>query len=246
MNIKTAVLAIILATGFPVAAQAQHKNSYESLQVSCQPSAECNNFEVNYQQDEVAQFPRRTRMRRTRSSLDNKYYAGGNLGVFFPFNDNETSDADADVGFGLGGLFGYRFTENISGELEVSDYFGGSNVDDLGYNLLGITANGVYRYYFNPENSKSLYAFGGVGVGVGISNATGDVADSLDAQGVDTSDTGFLLQGKAGVGYPVADQIDIFGQARFTNLFISGDEDVDNSGDDSNGLSVDVGATYNF
>jgi hypothetical protein len=244
MNIKTTVLAIILAAGFPLATQAQETKDYESLQVSCQSGVECNDFNVDFQEqgNEIAQT-RRTRTRRTRSSsssLDSKYYAGGNLGLFLPFID------DADVGIDFGGLFGYKINQNISAELELFNARGGTDTDDLGYSIFGAAANGVYRYYFNPDNSKSLYAFGGLGLGFGVVSQTGDVADDLDDDGVDTSRTGFLLQTKAGVGYPLSDNLDLFGQARYANVFIGEEDDDEDSGEDGNGISFDIGATYNF
>ena len=242
MKFKISLLATLLVAAFPFAAKAQDTNSYESLKVSCESGAECSDFGVNFQEegDKVAQT-RRTRTRRTRSggSVDNKYYVGGNVGLFLPFFD--ASDiVDYDPGFTFGGFGGYRFTENISAEIEVYDSLGGSEIDDLGYNVFAASANGVYRYYFNPGNDKSLYAYGGLGLGVGILNPTGDESDGLDSQ------TGFLLQGKAGVGYPVAEKIDLFGQARFTNVFLGEDEDEGFNGDDANGLSIDFGATYKF
>ena len=241
MNLKTVILSALLIA-IPVGVRAQDVDTYENYQVACDAGAECDSFNVNYiesDSDKVAQT-RRTRTRRTRSSgVDNKYYAGGNLGVFFPFID------DTDVGFGLSGLFGYRFTNNISAELEVLDYFGGSEIDDLGYNIFGVSANGVYRYYFDAGNFDNLYAFGGVGVGFGIGSSTGDVADDLDDAGIDTSETGFLLQGKAGIGYPLNEKVDLFGQARYLNVFVDGD-DLGGFSEDFDGLSVDVGATYKF
>lgn len=265
MNIKITALALMLAIGFPVAAQAQNTNGFDNnVQTPSQPGIDVqtpsqSGFEVqtpsvtpsepdvNFQeQDNELSQNRRTRTRRTRttsSSLDSKYYAGGNLGLFVPFNGD---DSDDDLGIEFGGLFGYKVNKNISAELEIFNARGGTDVDDLGYSILCVSANGVYRYYFNPDNSKSLYAFGGLGLGFGKVSATGDVADDLDDDGFDTSDTGFLLQTKAGVGYPVADNIDLFGQARFANVFIGEDDNVQGSGEDGNGISFDLGATYNF
>jgi len=82
------------------------------------------------------------------------------------------------------------------------------------------------------------YIFAGLGIGVGVTSATGDVADDLDDAGFDTSETGFLLQGKGGVGYPITNKIDLFGQTRFFNIFLDDD--------DADGLAIDFGATYNF
>ena len=237
MKFKIGLLAALLVAAFPFAAKAQDTNSYDSLKVSCELGAECDDFDVDFQQegDEVAQT-RRTRTRRTRrgGSVDNKYYAGGNVGLFIPF------DGDLDLGFSFGGLFGYRFTENISAELEIYDTLGGTEIDDLGYNAFAVSANGVYRYYFDQGNSESLYAYGGLGLGIGILDATGDLGDDVD------SETNFLLQTKAGVGYPLNDKIDLFGQARFTNIFIGEEDDIEGTGDDFNGLSFDIGATYKF
>jgi hypothetical protein len=307
MNIKITALAIILATGIPLTAQAQNTNGYDTAQVPSTPGVDVqtpstpgvdvqtpstpgadvqtpstpgvdvetpstpgvdvetpstpgvdvqtpsqpevdlqeqqNNFDVetpsaepgfNVEEEESDLTPsRRTRTRRTRSSsLDSKYYAGGNLGLFLPFPDG------ADIGIGFGGLFGYKVNKNISAELELYNVRGGTEVDDLGYNTFNVTANGVYRYYFDADSSRSLYAFGGLGLGLGIDSATGDVADEAEDNGADTSNSGFLLQSKVGVGYPLTDKIDLFGQTRYTNLFVDGD--------DANGLSFDIGGTYNF
>lgn len=239
MNLKTIALTAVLAIGFPLAAQAQETNDYESLNVSCQSGAECSDFGVNFQQegDEVAQT-RRTRTRRTRSSVDSKYYAGGNIGIFFPGEDG------FDAGFGGAAKFGYNFTENIAAEIEGLGYFGGSEVDDLGYNVLGIAANGVGKYAFNPDNDKSVYIFGGAGIGIGRVASTGDRVDQLEdeaeAAGVefDSSETGFLFQGKVGVGYPIAEKIDVFGQGRYLNVSV---DDID-----ADGFAIEAGANYNF
>lgn len=241
MNIKTIALATILATGVPVAVQAQEAGDLQNYQVSCETGAECSNFNVNFEQegDRVAQI-RRTRTRRTRSrSVDSKYYAGGNIGLFFPGEDG------FDTGFGGAAKFGYNFTKNVAAEIEGLGYFGGSEIDDLGYNVLGLAANGVFKYPFNPDNDKSVYGFAGAGIGIGRVAATGDVVDQLEADAeaageeFDSSETGFLFQGKAGIGYPIGDKTDIFGQARYLNVSV---DDLDNS----DGFAIEAGASYNF
>lgn len=245
MNIKTTAIAIILALGLPLAAKAD-TNKYENYQVGCDSSAECSNFNVNFEQQsdeaEVAQG-RRTRTRRTRAGSDSKIYVGGSLAPFFPFDD------ELDIGFG-GGLFaGYKLTRNISVEVDVFDYFGGLDdeievdgsdfsTDDSGYNLFGAAANGIYRFYLKPNDSRSLYIFAGLGVGIGVSSITGDIGDALDDAGLDTADTGFLFQGKGGVGYPLTNNIDLFGQTRFFRVLVEGD--------DPDGVALDFGASFNF
>ncbi|MEM8722110.1 MAG: outer membrane beta-barrel protein [Cyanobacteria bacterium P01_G01_bin.39] len=243
MNIKTIVLGIILATGIPIAAQAQDADKYEDYQVGCS-STECSNLNVNYEQprdSEVAQT-RRTRTRRSRRRTpDSRFHIGGHLAPFIPF------DGELDVGFG-GGIFGgYKLTKNISLEIDVYDYFGGTEVDDLDYNIFGAAASGVYRYHLKPNDSRSPYIFAGLGVGVGVVDATGDVADDAEDAGIDTGTTGFLLQGKGGVGYPITDRIDLFGQTRFFNVFLDEDDfSGAGDGDDADGVAIDIGATFNF
>lgn len=235
MNIKNTVLAIILAMACPLAAQAQNTNDYENYQVACDSISECSDFEVNYeQQPDEEQISQSRRTRRSRRSRNNKskYYLGGHLAPFIPFDD------ELDVGFGGGIVAGYKFTNNISAEIDVFDYFGGTETDDLGYNHFGATASGVYRYYVNSNSSRSPYIFAGLGIGVGVTSSTGDVADDLDDAGIDTSETGFLFQGKGGVGYPISNKIDLFGQTRFFNIFLDDD--------DADGVAIDFGVTYNF
>lgn len=234
MKVKTIGLVTILVSFFPLTVQAQDiDKNYQNYQVGCNSGVKCNIFDVNYEQQPEAndQIAQRTRERRTRSSsLDSKYYAGGNIGLFLPGDD-------LDVGFGLDGLFGYNVTENIAAELEVFDYFGGSDVDDLGYNIFAVAANGLYKIPFG-DDERSFYGFAGAGVGIGIASATGDVADEAEDNGADTSDTGFLFQGKVGAGYPITDNIDLTGQFRYVN--ISDDQQ------DGDGFSIDAGARYNF
>ena len=234
MNIKNTVLAIIFALGFPLATQAQNAEKYENYQNICNSIAECSDFDTNFeQQSPEKKLAQSGRIRRTRrQNPQSKFYIGGHLAPFFPF------DGEFDVGFGGGVFAGYKITNNISAEIDVFDYFGGTEIDDLGFNNFGAAVSGVYRYYVDSRNSQSPYIFAGLGVGVGVNSATGDVADDLDDLGFDNSETGFLLQGKGGVGYPISDNIDLFGQTRFFSIFVEGD-DVD-------GVALDFGLTYNF
>ncbi len=246
MNIKTSILAALVIAVAPAAVQAQETNGYENYKVACESGANCSDFNVDYQQpdsNKIAQYGseygRTRRTRRTRSTLDSelkKTYVRGNIGVFLP-------GGNANTGFGGGGLVGYNLTKNIAAELEIFDYFGGTDVDNLDYNYFGAAVNGVYKYPFGTD-PKSPYAFGGAGIGVGVSNLSGDVADAVDAAGGDTSGTGFLFQGKVGAGYPITDKIDAIGQVRYVNTStdyaVGGVSGVDDS------FALDFGATYNF
>lgn len=270
MNIKTTVLAIILATGFPLAAQAQETNGHESLKVSCQSGGECNNFDVNFQGqgDEIAQTgrTRRTRTRRTRSSsVDSKYYVGGTLGLFFPseiddFNVRVTANGNTtlqqvDPGTGFGGSIygGYKFSDLISADAEALLYFGNADPLDGSYSSFNFFVGPRFTYTLDETNDQSLYIFASPGIGVGNVNFGGDLGDAL---GDDDSGTGFALQAKAGVGYPVSDKIDIIGQARYTNIFGVVDvPEVGNNGNvvegetESKGLDafgIELGAQYKF
>ncbi|MGF1541027.1 MAG: porin family protein [Pleurocapsa sp.] len=240
MKIKSIVLASVLALFMPLAAQAQNVENYEDYRVSCNSGAECSDFDVNYQEqlsdDNISQTQRTRTRTRTRTRVfqrNNDYYLGGNLGLFFP-------GSDANTGFGGSILGGRNFSDYWSAELEFLFYGGGTDVDDLGYNFLGILANVMGKYSFNQSRTDSLYAFGGVGLGFGRVAATDDAADDFDAQGFDTSKTGFAFQLKGGVGYPINEKTDVLGQFRYID--ISGDDIVNTI--DGDGFSLDVGVTF--
>lgn len=231
MNVKIAILSALLVA-IPVGVRAQDVEDYQNYRVSCDSNAECNNFEVNFEEsnsDEVAQI-RRTRTRRTRSSgIDKKYYAGGTLGIFFPSEVDDfqigiqsggvTDLQTVDPGTGFGGSIygGYQFSERIGGDVEAFVFGGDSDPLDSSYTSYGFFVNPRFTYTIDPNNSQSLYVYASPGIGI----AGVDFGDEIsDASGVeDASGTGFALQGKVGVGYPVSDTIDIIGQARYFNAF---------------------------
>lgn len=238
MLIKSTVLAASLALFLPFSAQAQTTEQYKEYQVSCNSASECGSFDVIHQEstdsNEVAQRTRRSRRRR--SSVDKKFYVGGNLGLFVPFDDG------FDVGFGPGVFGGYKFNKNISVDAEFFIFFGGTETDDLGYNTLAFMVNPRYTYFFS-DDPKSIYAYASPGIGVGRLNPTGDVADDNDLDG----ETGFTFQIKAGAGYPINDSLDIFGQLRYFNVLdtVIDDDDLDDE-EGFDGLTFDAGVTYNF
>lgn len=264
MNIKIAILSALLVT-LPVSVRAQDVENYENYKVACDSGAECNSFEVNYQEDEVAQYPRRTRTRRTRSrGVDKKIYAGATLGIFFPsqiddFDINVSSGTvndlqTVDPGTGFGGSIygGYKFTDRISADVEGFVFGGDADPLDSSYTSYGFFVNPRYTYTLNEGEDKSLYVFASPGIGL----AGVDFGDEIsDASGVDdSSGTGFALQGKIGAGYPVSDMIDIIGQARYFYAFDvievtefgqagEGSETEDKGFD---AFSIEVGANFKF
>ena len=236
MKIKTSILTTILVAAFPIGVKAQEVNSYEKYEVRCRSGEDCNDFQVDYETTEsdsnVAQT-RRTRRTRSVTPAIKKFYVGSSLGFYIPGDG-------LDIGLGISGLFGYNFSNQIAAELEVYDYFGGSNIDDLGYNFLAVAVNGLYKYPFST-NSNSLYAFFGLGVGIGHLSATGDVADAADDNGIDTSNTDLFLHWKAGAGYPLNSKLDLLGQFRAIK-FDAENDTIENDGT----YALEAGLKYNF
>ena len=227
MKIKTTILAILIALA-PVAVRAQDADSsYENYQLGCNSGVECNDFEVNYQQDELAQRTRNRRIRRTRRVDDKKIYAGGTLGIFFPSEvedfeigivSGQTTDLQTvDPGTGFGGSIygGYKFSDRIGADVEAFVFGGDADPLDSSYTSYGFFVNPRFTYTFSEYNGVYVFASPGIGI-AGV-----DFGDEIsDAEGVeDASGAGFALQAKAGVGYPVSDTIDIIGQARYFNAF---------------------------
>ena len=226
MKVKTTILAILLALA-PMAVRAQDADSsYENYQVGCNSGAECNDFEVNYQ-DEVAQRTRDRRIRRTRSTDDKKIYAGATIGIFFPSEiddldigivSGEVTDLETvDPGTGFGGSIygGYKFTDSISADVEGFVFTGDADPLDSSYTSYGFFVNPRYTYTFDEYNGVYVFASPGIGVaGVDFGDEISDAPGAEDASGA-----GFALQAKIGAGYPVSDTIDIIGQARYFNAF---------------------------
>ena len=202
------LLAILVSLTIPTIAQAEVKQNYAELQVSCTKEAQCDRFDsIEYatDRDTVAQRTRRT------SSSDSKFYFGGTLGVI-----STRGIGDAAVG---GSIFGGRelnsLLENLSAEGELFYFRGGTSVDDLGYSLLGILANAKYTIPFDSDSSTGWYGFFALGAGVNRFALTGDRADRRDDLGFDNDTITLALQGKGGVGYYLNEKIGVFGQLRY-------------------------------
>lgn len=259
MKIKNVILAGLLAACLPVAVQAQNVDNYEEYSVSCETGFDCNDIKVNYEQQSETneQLSQRTRPRRTRRSSSDfkKFYAGGTLGIFFP---GELDDGlNIDPGTGVGGSLygGYKFSSFIGADLELLIFGGGADVpdsenfDDSSYASVGLFVNPRFTYAFNQSNiNKSPYVFLSPGLGINAVGFGGDIEDDLDNSDVDTSGSGFALQAKAGVGYPLSETLDLFGQARYLktfNIYTESDDDlVDDQDFDS--LGFELGLNLKF
>ena len=260
MKIKTTILAVLLALA-PVAVRAQDVDSYENYQVGCNSGAECNDFEVNYQ-DELAQRTRQRRTRRTRRTDDKKIYAGATLGIFFPseiddfdigITSGQTTDLETvDPGTGFGGSIygGYKFTDSLSADIEGFVFGGDADPLDSSYTSYGFFVNPRFTYVFNEANG--IYVFASPGIGLAGVNFGDEISD---AEGVeDGSGTGFALQAKIGAGYPLSDTIDIIGQARYFNAFNAiettqfgaGGEVSETEDKDFNSFSIEAGVNVKF
>lgn len=264
MKIKNTILVGLLAACFPVAVQAQNVENHEEYQVSCQASEECsdlNGLTVNYQQQSETekQLAQRTRTlpRRTRrgGSDFKKLYLGGTLGVFSP---EELDDGlNIDPGTGVGGSLhvGYKFSKFLGGDIELLIFGGEAEVpgtdffDDSVYASVGLFANPRFTYSFNQDNvNKSLYVFLSPGVGINAVAFGGDIEDDLDDSDTDTSGAGLALQAKAGVGLPLSETLDVFGQARYLktfNIYTESDDDLLDD-QDFDSLGFELGLNLKF
>ena len=110
-------------------------------------------------------------------------------------------------------------TNTLAQKSEFLFYGGGTETDDLGYNNLGFLVNARGEYPFNQNKTNSPYIFGTGGIGYGRVADTGDVADARDNLGIDTSDSGFAFQFKAGVGYPLKDNL-ILSDSFVTSIYL--------------------------
>ena len=264
MKIKTAILTALLVA-VPVSVRAQDVGNYENYKVACDSGAECNSFEVNYQDEDKVAQSRRTRIRRTRSTTsDSKYYAGATIGLFLPseiddFDINVSSGAvndlqTVDPGTGFGGSLygGYKFTDRISADVEGFIFGGDADPLDSSYTSYGFFVNPRFTYTFNQDEVNGLYAFASPGIGLAILDFGDEISD---AQGVeDGSGVGFALQGKIGVGYPVSDRIDIIGQGRYfhafnvieTTQFGQAGEGSETEDKGFDAFSIEIGANFKF
>jgi len=159
------------------------------------------------------------------ASALNNWYAGGSLGIFFP------SDSLRKTGFGGSGYVGYQFTPNIGGEIGL--LYAGSDLSGRpgDANIFSVIGSARYTAPFTP-NSNWNY-FGTAGVGLTRSSVSAPQVGQVPA--INSRDTSFSFELKAGAGYEFTQNTSAFGQVRFLNI-----------ASNSNYFSTELGINYKF
>ena len=162
---------------------------------------------------------------------------------------------DTETGFGINGAIGYRF-DDARVELEVA--YTNNDVESVTVNDLDeIPLDGeiestqfmVTGYYDIPTNSRFSPYIGG---GVGVATLTADDIETdipgLGTLALDDTGTSFVFQVKAGVGYQISRQANVFLGYRLHGLpgqdFEAFDADFD--ADTLWVHSLQLGARYEF
>ncbi|ESA38285.1 hypothetical protein N836_33185 [Leptolyngbya sp. Heron Island J] len=162
---------------------------------------------------------------------------------------------DTETGFGINGAVGYRF-DDARVELEVA--YTNNDVESITVNDLDeISLDGeiestqfmVTGYYDIPTNSRFSPYIGG---GVGIATLTADDIETdipgLGLVALDDTGTSFVFQVKAGVGYQISRQANIFLGYRLHGIPGQDFEVFDTDFDADTFLvhSLQLGARYEF
>jgi opacity protein-like surface antigen len=200
MIARNSTLAVVLALGFALDAEAEDIKTDESIQVSCNPftsndsTAQCHsNLNFEPQVEQVAQS---RRGRRRKSKVDG-YYGGFSLGVGFPNgkvavdNGTNTEFPQPEYGNGFIGSFfgGVRVNKNISADLEFLLGIGGADTEELddftndpdnNINLNGTFESegdySAFAFYLNPRfelplnESRSFSLYASPGIGISQTN----------------------------------------------------------------------------
>lgn len=170
MIVQNATLAMTLVCGFSFGAKAEDINTYETLQISCNPFSATNadnqcsrNLKVESETSLIAQT-RRGRGRRRKSKVQN-YYAGFSIGAGFvggeyPVGNSQGTEfpfPEYSNGF-VGSLFGgLNFTKNLAAELELYLGLGDLDTDELD-DFSNDPANNIDVSNFRSEGDYSAFA----------------------------------------------------------------------------------------
>jgi len=161
---------------------------------------------------------------------------------------------DTDRGFGVSGAVGYRF-DHARVELELG--YNSNDVDRLTVNDFETSVDGsidnwqflLNGYYDFPTGSRFRpYVGGGAGLAIVAANDVSATVPQLGEVSIDDSNSSFLFQFKAGVGYDVTDTLNAFLGYRLMGIPGQSFEvlDTDLDADTLFIHSLQLGARYEF
>jgi len=161
---------------------------------------------------------------------------------------------DTDGGFGISGAVGYRF-DNARVEFEIG--YNSNDVDSVTVNDFVTSVDGsidnwkflLNGYYDFPTGSRLRpYVGGGAGLAILSANDVSAMVPPLGEGSIDDTNTSFLFQFKAGVGYDVTDTLNAFLGYRLMGIPGQSFEvlDTDLDADTLFIHSLQVGARYEF
>ncbi len=166
------------------------------------------------------------------------FHAGVAIGPVY-FRDNEIGnfDIDYDTGSQFTALFGTRFNI-LRTEFEIASQYAefdpSNSVFDGDVSIFRATVNAYLDIY--TINAGVEWLRGGftpyIGGGLGVAVA--------DIEGFDDDDTGFTVNGEAGVSIPIFPKIDVVPAYRFEWT------DFDEFDDNQKAHTIRVGARYSF
>ena len=212
-TIQTLIWAILLSSGIFMVAQAEAKQSDNSLQQA-----------TSQDQTQEPVISQREDLSRDSDELK-KVNLGGTVGIFLPSDsdefdpDNEDFDFDSidiESGFGGSAYAGYRFNNFLSTDLEFVAFTGDAEPFDSSYTSVGFFVNPRYTLNLGINSNASPYVFVSPGIGVAGVGFGDDLESQISDDGLNT---GVALQIKAGGGLPLSQSVDVFGQARYLNAF---------------------------
>ncbi len=191
-------------------------------------------------------------------------------GIVTPPGGQQNVDTDFDTDVNFGASVGYNLgsfgSENISTRVELEVSYLQSDVDELDFsgNGPGIennTSGDISRLLvmanalvdINTDTAFTPYIGGGLGIAfTDIDIVYGGAAGAPPPVAFDDTDTNFALQGIVGASYAFSENISLFADARYTQVFdVNGDRFLNggftgNIDDDLSNASVNVGLRFSF
>ena len=126
-----------------------------------------------------------------------------------------STSADLDAGWVGSGAIGYKFSNDIRAEFELSNR--SSDVDALsaasnGSGEIGVgSAMGNVLYNFRGESAFTPY----LGLGIGLASVDVDGVQPVGGSVLDDSDSVFAYQGIVGLGYRLGGRTQLFADYRY-------------------------------